>query len=108
LSAAVVASVAFLGPRVARQSDFTLDQCFNAVPFASSPLLIAPLAALIAVFAPNLVLFAGIVVLLVGLRALAGLVLNLRALLPLPATTLAVLLALASGWIVLGDQVSRI
>src|SRR5438094_6171048 len=67
VSAAVVTSVIFLGARVARQSDFTLDQCFNAVAFASSPLLIAPLAALIAVFAPNLVLFAGIVVLLVGL-----------------------------------------
>ena len=63
---------------------------------------------MIAVFAPNLVLFVGIVVLLVGLRALAGLVLNLRAMLPLPATALALLLALASGWIVLGDQVSRI
>ncbi|TME62059.1 MAG: hypothetical protein E6I54_09060 [Chloroflexi bacterium] len=108
VSAAVVASAVFLGARVARQSDFTLDQCFNAVAFASSPLLIAPLAALIAVFAPNLVVFVGIVVLLVGLRALAGLVLNLRAMLPLPATALALLLALASGWIVLGDQVSRI
>src|SRR5207247_5692426 len=70
VSAAVVTSVIFLGARVARQTDFTLDQCFNAVAFASSSLLIAPLAALIAVFAPNLVLFAASVVLLIGLRAL--------------------------------------
>src|SRR5438876_6367690 len=108
ISAAVVALVVFLGARVTRQSDLTLDQCFNAVAFATSPLLITPLAALIAVFAPNLLLFVGVVVLVVGLRALGGLALNLRAILPLPAAALALLLALASGRIVLGYQVSRI
>ena len=46
ISAAVVALVVFLGARVTRQSDLTLDQCFNAVAFATSPLLVMPLAAL--------------------------------------------------------------
>jgi len=108
VSAAVLGFVVFLGARATRQSDLTLDQCFNAVAFASSPLLVTPLAALIAVFAPNLVLVAGILILVIGLRAFAGLALNLRAILPLPAAALALLLALASGWIVLGDQVSRV
>jgi hypothetical protein len=108
VSASVVALVVFLGVRVTRQSDLTLDQCFNAVAFASSPLLVTPLAALIAVFAPDLLLFAGVVVLLIGLRALVGLALNMRAILPVPAAALALLLALGSGWIVLGDQVSRV
>lgn len=108
VSASVVALVVFLGARLTRQSDLTLDQSFNAVAFASSPLLVTPLAALIAVFAPELLLFAGLVTLLVGLRALAGLALNMRAILPVPAAVLALLLALGSGWIVLGDQVSRV
>jgi len=93
ISAAVVALVVFLGARVTRQSDLTLDQCFNAVAFATSPLLVMPLAALIAVFAPNLVLAAAILILVI---------------LPLPAAALALLLALGSGWVVLGDQVSRV
>ena len=35
VSAAVVSFVVFLGTRLTRQSDLTLDQCFNAVAFAS-------------------------------------------------------------------------
>jgi len=108
VSAAAVAFVVFLGLRVTRQGDLTLDQCFNAVAFALSPLLVTPLAAVIAVFAPEMLLLAGILVLVIGLRALAGLALNLRAILPVPAAGLALILALGSGWIVLGDQVSRV
>ena len=108
VSAAAVAFVVFLGLRLTRQGDLTLDQCFNAVTFALSPLLVTPLAAVIAVFAPEMLLLAGILVLVIGLRALAGLALNLRAILPVPAAALALVLALGSGWIVLGDQVSRV
>jgi hypothetical protein len=49
-----------------------------------------------------------VIVLVIGLRALAGLVLNLREMLPLPIAGLALVLALASGSVVLGDQVSRV
>jgi hypothetical protein len=108
ISASVVALVVFLGGRVSRQSDLTLDQSFNAVAFASSPLVITPLAALVAVVEPNLLLFAGAVIVIIALRAVAGLALNLLAILPVPAAALALLLALGSGWIVLGDQVSRV
>jgi hypothetical protein len=108
VSASLVALVVFLGARITRQTDLTLDQCFNAIAFASSPLLVTPLAALVAVVAPELLLFAGVVTLVIGLRALAGLALNLRAILPIPAAALALLLALGSGWVVLGDQVSRV
>lgn len=48
------------------------------------------------------------ILLILGLRAFVGLVLNLRAILPLPVAALALVLALASGWLVLGDQISRI
>jgi hypothetical protein len=108
VSAAAVALVVFLGARATRQSDLTLDQSFNAVAFASAPLIVAPLPALIALVEPRLLIWVGVVVLLIGLRALAGLALNLRAILPLPVAALALVLALASGWLVLGDQVSRV
>ena len=108
VSVAVVAFVVFLGTRVTRQKDLTLDQCFNAVAFAFAPLIVAPLVALIAVFAPTLLIPVGVLMVVVGLRALAGLALNLRAILPVPVAILAIVLALASGAIVLGDQVSRV
>ena len=108
VSVAFVAFVVFLGMRVTRQRELTLDQCFNAVSFASAPLIVAPFVALIAVLAPDVLLPVGVVMVVIGLRALAGLALNLRAILPLPVAALALVLALASGAIVLGDQVSRV
>ena len=108
VSVAFVAFVVFLGMRVTRQRELTLDQCFNAVSFASAPLIVAPFVAVVAVLAPDVLLPVGVVMVVIGLRALAGLALNLRAILPLPVAALALVLALASGAIVLGDQVSRV
>jgi hypothetical protein len=108
VSVAVIAFVVFLGSRVTRQHELTLDQCFNAVAFAFAPLIAAPLVAVVAVAAPSLLIPVGLVLVAIALRALAGLALNLRAMLPLPVAALALLLALASGAIVLGDQVSRV
>ena len=108
VSVAVIAFVVFLGTRVTRQNELTLDQCFNAVAFAFAPLVVTPFVASVAVFVPSVLIPVGVVLLLVGLRAVAGLALNLRAMLPLPVAALALLLALVSGAVVLGDQVSRV
>jgi hypothetical protein len=108
VSVAVVSSVVFLGTRVTRQRDLTLDQCFNAVAFAFAPLILTPLVAIVAAFAPSLLVGVGVVLLVIGLRAFAGLGLNLRAILPVPAAALALVLALASGALVLGDQALRV
>jgi hypothetical protein len=108
VSVAAIALVVFLGTRLTRRNELTLDQSFNAVAFAFAPLIVGPLVALVAVFVPSLLIPAGAVLLAIGLRALAGLALNLRAMLPLPVAALAFVLALASGAVVLGDQVSRI
>ena len=108
VSVAVVSLVVYLGMRLTRQRELTLDQCFNAVAFAFAPIIVAPLLALVAAFEPNLLIPVGVVIVIVGLRALAGLALNLRAILPLAVAVLAVALALASGAIVLADQVSRV
>jgi len=108
ISVAVVALVVFVGTRLTRQKDVTLDQCFNAVAFAFAPLIVTPFVVVAAAFAPVLLIPVGVVLAGIGLRALAGLALNLRAMLPLPVAALALVLALASGAIVLGDQVSRV
>jgi len=108
VSVAVVALVVFLGGRATRQRDLTLDQSFNAVAFAFAPLIVSPIPALLALFEPNLLIPVGVILLLIGLRALAGLALNLSAIQPLPVAALALVLALASGWVVLGDQISRV
>ena len=108
VSVAVVSLVVFLGTRLTRQRDLTLDQSFNAVAFAFTPLIVAPLVAVVAAIAPSLLVAVGVVLLVIGLRAFVGLGLNLRAILPLPAAALALVLALASGAVVLGDQVSRV
>jgi hypothetical protein len=108
VSVAAIALVVFLGTRLTRRNELTLDQSFNAVAFAFAPLIVGPLVALVAVFVPSLLIPVGAVLLAIGLRALAGLALNLRAMLPLPVAALAFVLALASGAVVPGDQVSRI
>jgi hypothetical protein len=108
VSVAVVAFVVYLGMRVTRQRDLTLDQCFNAVAFAFAPIIVGPPVALVAAFEPSLLTPVGVILLVIGLRALLGLTLNLRAILPLAVAGLALVLALASGTIVLGDQVSRV
>lgn len=108
ISVAVVALVLYLGARATRRRELTLDQSFNAVAFALAPLVFAPLVALITVIEPRLVPIVGLLLLVIGLRVLAGLSLNLRAILPLPVAALALVLAVASGAFVLGDQVARV
>lgn len=108
VSVSVVALVVFLGGWVLRRNDLSLDQSFTAVAFALAPLILTPIAALIALIDPSLLFAAGIVLLIVVARAFLGLVLNLAAILPLPVAAVALLLALVSGWFVLADQVSRV
>jgi hypothetical protein len=108
ISVAIVAFVLWLGAKATRRSDLTLDQSFNAVAFALAPLAVAPLVALISVFEPRLVPIVGLLLLVIGLRVLAGLALNLRAILPLPVAAMTLVLALATGAFVLGDQVARV
>lgn len=108
ISISVIALVLFLGARATRRSDLTLDQSFNAVGFALAPLIVAPLAALLVVIDPRLLLVAGALLFVILVRAFVGLLLNLRAILPLAVAALALVLTLVTGWFVLADQVSRV
>jgi hypothetical protein len=101
ISVAAVGFALYLAAAATRRVELTLDQSFNAIAFALSPLIVAPVAAVIAALDTGLLGMAGAVMGLVLLRVLAGLALNLRAL-------LALALVLAGCAIVLADQVSRL
>ncbi len=108
VSVAAVAFALYLAAAATRRVELTLDQAFNAIAFALSPLIVAPVAAVIAALDPGLLGVAGVAMGLFLIRVLAGLALNLRALLPLPVAGLALVLVLAGCAIVLPDQVSRL
>jgi hypothetical protein len=108
VSVAAVAFALYLAASVTRRVELTLDQSFNAIAFALSPIIVAPVAAVIATLDPGLLGVAGVVMGLILVRVLAGLTLNLHALLPLPVAALALALVLAGCAIVLADQVSRV
>lgn len=109
VTAAVVAWVASGAVRLMRQRGGSLDQLFTAVTFAFAPLLLVPVAGVVATIAPAELTFtiaAGLIVLL-ALRVLLGVGLNIRAILPPAVAAVAFVLVTALGALVLGDQVSR-
>ena len=109
IAATVVATVAWGGLRLLRRrEEITLDQAFTAIAFALSPLVVAPLAAVIVMIDQGLLFLAGTVFALVAARALAGLVLNLAALLPPTLAAVALVLVVVSGWFSMQDQISRV
>jgi len=108
ISIAAIAFALYVTVAATRRIELTLDQAFSAIAFALSPLIVAPLAAIIAALDPGLLGVAGVVLALIVLRALVGLALNLRAVLPLPAATLALALVVTGCLVVLPDQTSRV
>ena len=108
ISVAAIAFALYLIAAATRRVELTLDQSFSAIAFALSPLIVAPVAAIIAALDPGLLGLAGVILALIIVRALAGLALNLRAVLPLPAAALALALVLTGFLVVLPDQASRV
>src|SRR2546426_121080 len=108
ISIAAIAFALYVTVAATRRVELTLDQSFSAIAFALSPLIVAPLAAIIAALDPGLLGVAGVILALIIVRALAGLALNLRAVLPLPAAALALALVLTGFLVVLPDQASRV
>jgi len=108
VTVAIVATVGYWAARLLRGRDLTLDQTFTAFSFALSPLLVAPIAALLVLLAPELLPIAGAVTLLVVLRAIVGLAINLRALLPSPLVIVPFAVMLVTSALVMPDQISRV
>ena len=109
VTAAIVAALGYAGKWLAsrRRSAVSLEQLFTAFAFGLFPLiLLAPLAALLALVPESLPL-TGPLLALVLVRTLAGVALNVGALLSLPLAALVLALALGSGWLTLQDQVAR-
>jgi hypothetical protein len=108
VTVAIVATVGYYAARLLRVRDLSLEQAFTAFSFALSPLLLAPIAALLVLLAPELLPLAGAVTVLAVVRAVVGLAINLRALLsPVLAVVLFVVM-LTTSVLVMPDQLSRV
>lgn len=109
ITAAVVAAITYAALWLLgrRRSAVSLEQLFTALAFASIPLVLLPPLAFVLALAPETLPVVGALIVAVLVRLLAGLGLNVRALLPLPLAALALGLAVGSGWFALQDQVAR-
>jgi hypothetical protein len=108
VTVAVVATLGFYAARLLRGRDLTLDQTFTAFSFALTPLLLAPIAALLVLIAPDLLPIAGAVTVLAVARAIVGLAINLRALLPPALSVVPFVVMIATSALVMPDQISRV
>jgi len=107
VTVAGVATVGHYAARLLRGRTLTLDQAYTAFSFALSPLLLAPVAALLVVLAPDLLPVAGAVAALVVMRSVFGLAINLRALLSPALAVVALVVMLVTSALVTQDQISR-
>ncbi|MEO8632149.1 MAG: YIP1 family protein [Chloroflexota bacterium] len=107
VTVAIVASAGYYAARLLRGRDLTLDQAFTAFSFALAPLVLAPVAALLVLLAPDLLPIAGAVAVLAVARAIVGLAINLRALLPPALAVVPFVVMLATSTVVMQDQISR-
>ena len=108
VTVALVATAGYYAARLVRVRDLTLDQTFTAFSFALSPLLLAPIAAVLVVLAPDLLPIAGAVTLVAVVRAIVGIAINLRALLPRALAVVPFAVMLVTGGLVMTDQISRV
>ncbi len=107
VTVAGVATVGHYAARLLRGRELTLDQAYTAFSFALSPLLLAPVAALLVVLAPDLLPIAGAVAALAVVRSIAGLAINLRALLPSVLAVVPFVVMVGTSALVMQDQISR-
>jgi hypothetical protein len=108
VTVAGVATAGYYAARLLRLRDLTLDQTFTAFSFALSPLLLAPIAALLVLLSPELLPIAGALAVLTVVRATVGLAINLRALLPTALAVVPFVVMLVMSALVMPDQVSRV
>jgi hypothetical protein len=108
VTVAGVATVGFYAARLLRGQGLTIDQAFTAFSFALTPLLLAPIAALLVLLAPDLLPIAGAFTVLVVVRAIIGLGINLGALLPRALAVMPFVVMLATSALVMPDQISRV
>ena len=108
LSALAVQQASRLDPGVRRAADFSIDRAFTAIAFGLSPLVLAPVLAIILGILPEAFPVVAILAVALAIRVVIGMFWNLRRLLPLGlATAGLVILALAAAF-TFADQISRV
>jgi hypothetical protein len=107
ITVAGVATAGYYATRLLRRRDLTLDQAFTAFSFALSPLLLAPIGTVLVLLAPDLLPIAGAIAVLVVIRAIVGLAINLRALLPSALAMVPFVVMVVTSALVMPDQISR-
>lgn len=110
ITAALVAAITYAGLWVLarRRATVSLDQVFTAITFALVPLVLLPPLAFALGLAPETLVVIAPLAIALALRLAAGLVLNLRAILPGALAAVAVALVIVSGWAALQDQIARL
>lgn len=109
VTCAVAAWIASGAVRALGRKGGSLDQLYTALTFATAPMVLTPLAgAFVTVAATNTTLaIAAMLVIALALRVIVGLALNIRGILPPLIATVAFIVVMVLGTLVLGDQVSR-
>jgi hypothetical protein len=109
VTCAVAAWIANFAVRALGRKGGSLDQLYTALTFATAPMVLVPIAgAFVTVVATNETLaIAAIAVVALALRVVVGLALNIRGILPPLIATVAFIVVMLLGTLVLGDQVSR-
>jgi hypothetical protein len=108
VTVAGVATAGYYAARLLRGRDLTLDLAFTAFSFALTPLLLAPIAAVLVLLAPDLLPIAGAITILLIVRSIVGLAINLRALLPPALAAVPFVVMLLTSALVMPDQISRV
>jgi hypothetical protein len=109
ITCAFVAWIASGAVRALGRKGGSLDQLFTALTFATAPLVLAPLAGTLVTVASTAetLAVAAIVVIALAARVVAGIALNIAGILPRLIATVAFIVVILLGSLVLGDQVSR-
>lgn len=109
VTAAVVAWIVYGGIRVMGRRGGSLDQLFTALTFATAPLILAPLPALVVAVAatPVTLAIACAIVLILVARVVLGIGINIRAILPPAMAVIVFALVMVLAVLGLGDQANR-
>jgi uncharacterized protein YbdZ (MbtH family) len=116
VTAAVVAWITSGAVRAMGRRGGSLDQLFTALTFALAPLVLIPVVGMLVPVAgvfvsdsttTQLLAFAAVVVLAIVIRSVIGLGLNVWGILPPAIAAVALVVVVALGAFVLGDQISR-
>ncbi|HZP95008.1 MAG TPA: hypothetical protein VFC31_01550 [Candidatus Limnocylindria bacterium] len=109
VSTALVAWIASGAVRLMGRRGGTLDQLFTALTFATAPLLLVPVPALLVTVGATTATLAvaAAIVLVLLLRVVIGVALNIRGILPPLIAVVTFVVVIALGAFVLGDQISR-